>query len=72
MLKVEGRLKVVASLEVLQNPVEQFGMAAVRAGRPVEVHQLAPVAKSGREKSYRSASDSEIAGLTLSSDWTAA
>jgi len=66
MLKVEGRLEVVASLEVLQNPVEQLGMAAVRAGRPVEVHQLASAAKSGRKKSYReSASDSEIASDLL-------
>lgn len=53
MLKVKWRLKVVASLKILQYPVEQLRMTAVRAGGPVEVHQLAPV-RDRRGKRYAS------------------
>lgn len=69
MLKIERWLKVVASLEVLQDPVEQLGMAAVCAGRSIKVHQLTPVRSQGEKSvcrmTWRSA---EIMELTLASN----
>lgn len=49
MLKIKRWLKVVASLKVLQDPIKQLGMAAVRTSRSMKVHQLTPV-RNGREK----------------------
>lgn len=43
MLKVKWRLEVVASLKILQDPIEQLWMAAIGTGGSVKVHQLAPV-----------------------------
>lgn len=52
MLKIKRWFELFTSLKVLQNPIEQLGMAAVRAGRSMKVHQLTPVRSQG-EKSVR-------------------
>lgn len=52
MLKIKRWFELFTSLKVMQNPIEQLGMAAVRAGRSMKVHQLTPVRSQG-EKSVR-------------------
>lgn len=52
MLKIKRWLEVFALLKVLQDPIEQLGMAAIRAGWSMKVHQLTPVQNQG-EKSVR-------------------
>jgi len=69
MLKIKRWLEVFAPLKVLQNPIEQLGMAAIRAGRFMKVHQLTPVWSQG-EKSVRRTTWQPVAfmELTLSSN----
>lgn len=61
MLKIKRWLEFFTSLKILQNPIEQFRMAAVRAGRSMKIHQLTSVIqmKSRKEKcaSYDLATD---------------
>lgn len=41
MLQVQRRRVDSGFLEVTQHPIEQFGMASVGRGGPMEVHQFA-------------------------------
>lgn len=52
MLKIKRWFEIFTSLKVLQNPIEQLGMAAVCTSRSMKVHQLTPVRSQG-EKSVR-------------------
>lgn len=69
MLKIKRWLEVFASLKILQDPIEQFRMTAVCAGRSMKVHQLTPVRSQGK-KSVRRMTWRPIAfmELTLSSN----
>ncbi|KYN14339.1 hypothetical protein ALC57_13506 [Trachymyrmex cornetzi] len=67
MLKIKRWLEVFASLKVLQDPIEQFRMTAVCAGRSMKVHQLTPVRSQGKKNSSVNTSVAPIHFLVLTS-----